>query len=313
MADLRGRRSRLLGAAAALVLFAGPVPAAAQEAASAPPLTVPALSNWSQAPGSYVLTRDTRLVADGKAARTVAETLSDDLRTAGHGTVPVVGGGARSGDIVIDVDPSSSKLGAEGYELRAGRRLSVTGATGTGAFYGTRTLLQLHARSDRVLAGRTVDVPRYKERGVGVCACYIHISTAWLENLVRDMAYHKLNQLLLELKVKSDAHPEANTWGYYTKDEIRRLVALGEKYHVEIGRSGDGRGEPDSAAGGARAGTTMAATGIHSQCIGLQPGGEANLVVATRSVADSWSAEPDVACSPPVARSAAMAGPGGAG
>ncbi|MET7391296.1 hypothetical protein ACFYPQ_42155, partial [Streptomyces sp. NPDC005522] len=29
------------------------------------------------------------------------------------------------------------------------------------------------------------------------------------------------------------------------------------------------------------------ATGIHSQCIGLQAGGEANLMVATRSVADS--------------------------
>ncbi|NUS28864.1 MAG: family 20 glycosylhydrolase, partial [Streptomyces sp.] len=120
------------------------------------------------------------------------------------------------------------------YELSAGKRLSVTGATETGAFYGTRTLLQLLAQGDRVPAGRTVDVPRYKERGVGVCACYIHVSVPWLENLVREMAYHKLNQLLLELKVKSDAHPEANTWGYYTKDEIRRLVALGEKYHVEI-------------------------------------------------------------------------------
>lgn len=110
----------------------------------------------------------------------------------------------------------------------------MTGATETGAFYGTRTVLQLLAQGDRIPAGRTVDVPRYRERGVGVCACYIHISMPWLENLVREMAYHKLNQLLLELKVKSDAHPEANTWGYYTKDEIRRLVALGAKYHVEI-------------------------------------------------------------------------------
>ncbi|KPI15172.1 hypothetical protein OK006_3045 [Actinobacteria bacterium OK006] len=38
-----------------------------------------------------------------------------------------------------------------------------------------------------------------------------------------------------------------------------------------------------------------AATGIHSQCIGLQAGGEANLMVATRSVADSGPAEPDTA------------------
>ncbi|MCZ4514030.1 family 20 glycosylhydrolase, partial [Streptomyces sp. ActVer] len=130
--------------------------------------------------------------------------------------------------------PTRAALGKEGYELRAGKRLSVTGATETGAFYGTRTILQLLAQGDRLPAGRTVDVPQYEERGVGVCACYIHITTAWLENLVRDMAYNKLNQLLLELKVKSDAHPEANTWGYYTKDEIRRLVALGEKYHVTI-------------------------------------------------------------------------------
>lgn len=166
--------------------------------------------------------------------RRVADTLADDLREAGHGTVPVVSGGAHAGDIVIDVAPGRTALGAEGYELRAGARLSVTGATERGAFYGTRTLLQLLAQGDRIPAGRTVDVPRYAERGVGVCACYIHISTGWLENLVRDMAYHKLNQLLLELKVKSDTHPEANTWGYYTKDEIRRLVALGDRYHVEI-------------------------------------------------------------------------------
>ncbi|WP_327720906.1 family 20 glycosylhydrolase [Streptomyces sp. NBC_00490] len=226
-------RRQILGVAAALALLLAPVPAVAQEE-TRPPVTVPALGNWTPEPGRYEFGPGTRLVADGPAERRVADTLADDLREAGHGTVPVVGGSARAGDIVVDVQPSRKPLGAEGYELRSGKRLSVTGATETGAFYGTRTLLQLLAQGDTIPAGRTVDVPRYKERGVGVCACYIHISLPWLENLVREMAYHKVNQLLLELKVKSDAHPEANTWGYYTKDEIRRLVALGEKYHVEI-------------------------------------------------------------------------------
>ncbi|MFC8666089.1 family 20 glycosylhydrolase [Streptomyces sp. NPDC057199] len=243
------RRSRLVGVVAALLLLAAPVPAAqaaggAEEAGPATPVTVPALSDWVPESGQYVYGRGTRLVADGRAERRVADTLADDLRAAGHGSVPVVSGGARTGDIVVDVAPKRAALGKEGlgkaglgeegYELRAGKRLSVTGATETGAFYGTRTILQLLAQGDRLPAGRTVDVPQYEERGVGVCACYIHITTDWLENLVRDMAYNKLNQLLLELKVKSDAHPEANTWGYYTKDEIRRLVALGEKYHVTI-------------------------------------------------------------------------------
>jgi hexosaminidase len=226
--------SRVVGVLVGLVLVAAPVPAVARTASGPPPTTVPALSDWTPGQGSYLFGSGSRIVAGGREAVDVARTLADDLRAAGHGSVPVVHGGARTGDIVVGVDASRAALGAEGYELRADRRLSITGRTGTGAFYGTRTLLQLLARGDRVPAGHTVDVPRYAERGVGVCACYIHISTEWLENLVRDMAYHKLNQLLLELKVKSDTHPEANTWGYYTKDEIRRLVALGEKYHVEI-------------------------------------------------------------------------------
>ncbi|NUP21462.1 MAG: family 20 glycosylhydrolase [Streptomyces sp.] len=229
------RRLRAAGVLAALtLLFTAPLPAGAEQRREAAPVTVPALTDWTPASGSYTYRRSARLVADSAAERRVADTLADDLRAAGHGTVPVVPRGARPGDIVIDVQPSRTSLGTEGYELRAGSRLSVTGATGTGAFYGTRTLLQLLAQGDRIPAGRTVDVPRFKERGVGVCACYIHVSMPWLENLVREMAYQKLNQLLLELKVRSDAHPEANTWGYYTKDEIRRLVALGERYHVEI-------------------------------------------------------------------------------
>ncbi|MER6207023.1 family 20 glycosylhydrolase [Streptomyces sp. NPDC001642] len=238
MAERRKRRFRFIGFAAVFALLAAPAPASAVAARQeqAVPVTVPALSDWTPERGSYDFRPGARLVADSGSERRVADTLADDLKAAGHGTVPVVhgGGAARPGDIVIHVRSAQRSLGAEGYELRSGTRLSVTGATETGAFHGTRTVLQLLAQSDRIPAGRTVDVPRYKERGVGVCACYIHISLPWLENLVREMAYHKLDQLLLELKVKSAAHPEANTWGYYTQDEMRRLVALGDKYHVEI-------------------------------------------------------------------------------
>ncbi|CAM5325969.1 family 20 glycosylhydrolase [Streptomyces canus] len=227
------KRLRFAAVVALLTLLLAPAPALARSD-QGPPVTVPALTQWTPESGAYVYRPGARLVADDPAERRVADTLAGDLRAAGHGSVPVVRGGAWPGDIVVDVKPSRSSLGGEGYELHVGTSLSITGATETGAFYGTRTLLQLLAQGDRIPAGRTVDVPRYKERGVGVCACYIHVSLPWLENLVREMAYNKLNQLLVELKVKSDAHPEANTWGYYTKAEIRQLVALGDKYHVEI-------------------------------------------------------------------------------
>ncbi|MFJ7998568.1 family 20 glycosylhydrolase [Streptomyces sp. NPDC096310] len=230
----------------ALLLVTGLAPTATATAttsaatpAAAAPRTVPALTNWTAGQGEFALTDATRLVvapAD-PAARRTADTLAQDLRAAGRGALPVaaVRGSGRPGDILIATDAGrSGTLGAEGYELRVADRVRITGATAAGAFYGTRTLLQLLATADRIPAGRTVDIPAYPERGVGVCACYIHITPAWLENLVRDMAYLKLNQLLLELKVKSDRHPEANSWGYYTKDEIRQLVALGDRYHITI-------------------------------------------------------------------------------
>ncbi|MFC9959303.1 glycoside hydrolase family 20 zincin-like fold domain-containing protein [Streptomyces nigra] len=143
------RRWRAAGvlAAPALVLTA-PLPAAARQEPATPtkpaaPVTVPALTDWTPAPGHYRHIRTTRLVADGPEERRVAGTRADDLRAAGHGTVPVVRGGARTGDIVIDVRPDRTSLGTEGYELRSGARLSVTAATETGAFYGTSTVLQL--------------------------------------------------------------------------------------------------------------------------------------------------------------------------
>ncbi|MFJ2176990.1 family 20 glycosylhydrolase [Streptomyces sp. NPDC087851] len=218
---------------------APPATATPATTADAPPRTVPALTNWTAKPGEFTFTTATRLIVapDDPAARRTADTLAQDLRAAGRGTVPVaaVRGNGRPGDVSIGTDPGrSGTLKAEGYELQVTDRVRITGATAAGAFYGTRTLLQLLAAADRIPAGRTVDVPAYEERGAGVCACYIHITPAWLENLVRDMAYLKLNHLLLELKVKSDRHPEANSWGYYTKDEIRRLVALGDRYHITI-------------------------------------------------------------------------------
>ncbi len=83
-------------------------------------------------------------------------------------------------------------------------------------------------------SGHVVDIPSYAERGVGVCACVINVSTAWFERLVKDAAYLKLNQLWVELKVKSDVHPESVEWGYYTKAQIAALQRIADRYHVTL-------------------------------------------------------------------------------
>jgi hexosaminidase len=169
------------------------------------------------------------------SVRDDAETFAADAAgIAGHGLSVVRDTNAHRGDIQLTLDQGRSDLGAEGYALTVGDSVRITARTDAGAFYGTRTVLQLLRAGRTLPAGSVTDVPQYAERGVGVCACIINVSTAWLERLVKDAAYLKLNQLWMELKVKSTAHPESNEWGYYTRPQIAALQRLAKQYHVTL-------------------------------------------------------------------------------
>ncbi|MBO0843549.1 MAG: family 20 glycosylhydrolase, partial [Nocardioides sp.] len=237
-------RNRLLSAAAALLATLLMIPlglgmhADAAQAAdgAAAPVTLPALTGWQPASGGFRLTRTSRVLVPDAALRTDAGTFVSDLaQLIGRRLEVVVTSAApRTGDIVLRLDPRRSDLKSEGYALSVGRSITVTGRTTTGTFWGTRTLLQILRPGTAVPAGHVTDVPAYAERGIGVCACYIHVSMPWLERTIKDASYLKLNQLQLELKVKSTAQPEANQWGYYTPAEITELQKVADAYHVTL-------------------------------------------------------------------------------
>ncbi|MEI8408250.1 MULTISPECIES: family 20 glycosylhydrolase [unclassified Kribbella] len=229
-------KPRLIPVLLTALIAAGLVstPAAAQ---AATPKTIPALTGWQSAAGTFQLTRESRILVDPNqpAVHDDAATFATDARESTGRQLPVIRSTAsgRAGDVVMRLDPARADLGAEGYELTVGKTMAITAKTDAGAFYGTRTVLQL-LKGTTIPAGRVVDVPAYAERGVGVCACLINVSTAWFERLVKDAAYLKLNQLWVELKVKSDTHPESVEWGYYTKPQIVALQRLADRYHVTI-------------------------------------------------------------------------------
>lgn len=237
--DIRKARLRTIGAVVA-ALAAALLPwqsAAAVEgpAAAPPPEVLPTLRDWQGGEGEFTLTGRARIVLEGEHD---ARTAADAGRFAGELTAktPLARNTmARGGDIVLRQDPAlKGELGAEGYRLVVGDRITVTAASPTGVFYGTRTVLQLLNDDGRAARGSATDVPAYRERGVGVCACYINVSLPWFERLMKDMASQKLNQLWIEAKVRSDIDPESAFWGYYTKDQVRTLVAMAKKYHIEL-------------------------------------------------------------------------------
>ncbi|MGW1342613.1 family 20 glycosylhydrolase [Kribbella sp. NPDC002412] len=230
-------KSRLIAGVLGTVLLAAGLVSTPATAQPVTPKTVPALTGWQSAAGTFELTRQSRVLVEPHrtAVHDDAATFAADAKELTGRLLPVVRStsAGRAGDLLVRLDPARADLGAEGYELTVGRTASITAKTDAGAFYGTRTVLQL-LKAKTIPAGHVVDVPEYAERGVGVCACLINVSTAWFERLVKDAAYLKLNQLWVELKVKSDTHPESVEWGYYTKPQLAALQQLADKYHVTI-------------------------------------------------------------------------------
>ena len=214
-------------------------------ATGAKPKTIPAVKQWNEGSGSFLLAPSSRIVVDQKsvsALTATAEVFASDVSNLSGWKLPVSAGRPRSGDIYLRLSPVEAGMGAEGYKAVISERIEISALTDAGVFYGTRTLLQLFAQSRVVRRGVIRDWPDYRERGLMVDVGRKYYSVQWLENQIRDLAYQKLNYLHLHLsdnlgfRIESETHPELNknTSPCYAKAEMRMLVALGKQYHVTI-------------------------------------------------------------------------------
>lgn len=259
MRSTRSRKSAraLLGAVAAATAAvatavvpaaastSGPVaqPALAQPpivptyASNAAPAVLPAPGSWRGGVGRLTVSAASRIVVGGAHPGDLptARTLATELHSARAWRASVVTSNIalHPGDVVLQRDSRRTDLGAEGYTLSVGRQVVITAATPAGEFYGTQTMLQMLAHGASLPVGSIVDVPRYRERAIAVSATLAY-PMSWLENLVKDMAYVKLNRLHLEMKVQSRTDSSINFLPYFTRTQMAQLVALAAQYHVLV-------------------------------------------------------------------------------
>lgn len=194
---------------AAAVCLAMTIPAVA--AVNPKPFVVPELSNWDGGEGQTSLSGRI-IVADAKL-KAVAQALKADYQEMFGRTLTVGKGKAKDGDIVLALK-KDGRLGAEGYTLAIGRQVRISAATATGAFWATRTLLQMTEQSaDLTLArGTATDVPRYGLRGLMIDCGRKYIPLHYLRQLVKVMAYYKLNTLQIHLNDNGFKQYFNNDW-----------------------------------------------------------------------------------------------------
>ena len=162
------------------------------------PFVVPELKTWSGAEGQTALSG--RIVVKNAKLKTVAAALAADYKEMFGKELTIVNGVTKGGDVVLSLKKDKA-LGDEGYTMNVGSAVEITAATERGAFWATRTLLQIaeQHKDGNLPKGKTTDVPEYKLRGFMIDCGRKFIPMSYLRDLAKIMAYYKMNTLQVHL------------------------------------------------------------------------------------------------------------------
>lgn len=228
---------------------------------NAKPFVIPSLREWHGDEGNFVLTTKSRIVVDAKYASVlmqVAKIFQNDLVELCKIKPTVLVGVPKAGDIFISLDGNKEELGAEGYSLSIKDYVSIHAAQYKGAFWGTRTILQilekdvLHCSLPK---GISRDYPKYEVRGFLLDVGRKYFKIDFLRDYVKMMSYYKMGDFQLHLsdnafvkhfnndwdstysgfRLENERYPQLPTKGeFYTKKEFIDLQLLAESYGINI-------------------------------------------------------------------------------
>ena len=166
------------------------------------PFVVPELKQWTGKDGNFTPGKDARIVCTSQNPELlrIARMFADDYQQMFGQTLSVAQGKATSGDFVLSLS-ADKKLGEEGYAIKITDRVTISAPTPTGLYWSTRTLLQLAEQNqERSLPQGTIrDYPDYPLRGFMIDCGRKFIPMAYLQDLVKIMAYYKMNTLQVHL------------------------------------------------------------------------------------------------------------------
>lgn len=166
------------------------------------PFVIPELKQWNGKEGSFIPGTDARIVCTSSNAELlrIARMFADDYQQMFGQTLTIIQGKGTSGDFILSLF-ADKKQKKEEYEIKITDRTAISASTPTGLYWGTRTLLQIAEQTaDHQLPKGTIrDYPDYPIRGFMIDCGRKFIPMSYLQDLVKTMAYYKMNTLQVHL------------------------------------------------------------------------------------------------------------------
>lgn len=242
-----------------VTLFLGLLTAFAQ---TTKPFTIPELQTWQAKEGQFVPSSNPRTIyiEGGAEAKRVAQAFIQDYKMLLGKDInfQILKKKPQSGAFILSLNKDKS-LSKESYRLNVGENAEVSATTPKALYWGTRTLLQLseqaQAKNYALPRGTTMDSPLYAVRGLLLDCGRKFFPMSYLRDLVKVMAYYKMNTLQVHLNDNGFKQFFGNDWnktqsafrleserfpgltakdGHYTKAEFRAFQLYADSLGVEI-------------------------------------------------------------------------------
>ena len=165
------------------------------------PFVIPELRYWQGGEGNTAISANTKVIYTNVELASVAEAMAEDYGLLfGKEMKAKSASKGATGAIVISL-VSDKELGDEGYSIDIADQITLNAQTTTGAYWGTRTLLQMLEASQgaSLPKGSIRDWPDYPMRGFMIDCGRKHIPLDYLEKYAKIMAYYKMNTFQIHL------------------------------------------------------------------------------------------------------------------
>lgn len=221
------------------------------------PFVIPELRQWQGGDGMVAINAHSKVVYVNDELADVAEALAKDYGLMfGKELKTKAASKAQEGSIIM-VLTDDKELGDEGYSIEIGDVVAISANTVTGAYWATRTLLQVLEQYEgtHLPKGSVRDWPDYALRGFMIDCGRKYIPLEYLKVYTKVMAYYKMNTLQVHLndngfkqyfggdwdktyaafRMESELFPELSAKdGYYGKEEFRQFQKDAAKIGVNI-------------------------------------------------------------------------------
>ncbi|MFJ8106986.1 glycoside hydrolase family 20 protein [Streptomyces sp. NPDC096132] len=202
---------------------------------STAPRTIPAVQShtpargpgWRPAAKFRVVVSDPRLADEGQL---IAGELG--MTYAGEKS------DSRIGDLRLALGGSGN---TESYTMTVRQgRVTVSGPSDAGVFYGTRTLKQEVRKGATAPEGVVRDTPAKPQRAFSLDIARKYFSPGWIEDRIRELGDLKFNQFGLHFsddqafRIESDTHPEIVAQQHLTKAQVKEIVDLAASRHITV-------------------------------------------------------------------------------